>query len=259
LVSAPVVHAQPEEVPGDPREEPPPEEPLPTVLVPPLPLELAEPPEPPVPPALEELVVVLEELDVLLVLLEVPVVVLEELDVLPALLEALDVLPALLEALDVLLVPLEELDALLALLEELDEPLLAEELLELPATQAPPMHVPPGHVLPSGFAGFEQIPVPGSHAPASWHGSSGVQVTGLMPVQTPLWHVSVVVHRFPSSHVLPSALLGLEQRPVTSWHVPATWHWSSAVHAATWQHTPSTQKPVWHWEPRVHGLPAKIV
>jgi hypothetical protein len=39
--------------------------------------------------------------------------------------------------------------------------------------------------------GLLQVPVPGLHTPATWHWSDAVQVTGLVPVQTPAWHVSV--------------------------------------------------------------------
>ncbi len=39
--------------------------------------------------------------------------------------------------------------------------------------------------VPSGPAGFEQTPVAGSHVPATWHASDGVQTTGLEPTQAP--------------------------------------------------------------------------
>jgi hypothetical protein len=37
---------------------------------------------------------------------------------------------------------------------------------------------------PSALVGFEH-PVAGSHVPATWHWSEAVQVTSLLPVQTP--------------------------------------------------------------------------
>jgi hypothetical protein len=46
----------------------------------------------------------------------------------------------------------------------------------------------------------------------------------LLPPQVPLVQVSVCVQALPSLHVEPSALLGLEQRPVVVSHVPALWH-----------------------------------
>jgi hypothetical protein len=53
------------------------------------------------------------------------------------------------------------------------------------AASGPASEPPSGHV---GETGFEQIPVLGSHAPARWHESMGVHVTGLDPMQTPLKH-----------------------------------------------------------------------
>src|SRR5438270_111627 len=53
--------------------------------------------------------------------------------------------------------------------------------------------------LPFAARGFEQAPVIGSQVPATWHGSLTVQTTEFEPVQVPFWHVSVCVHRLPSS------------------------------------------------------------
>ena len=44
---------------------------------------------------------------------------------------------------------------------------------------------PSSQVEPSGFGGAEQAPVAGLQVPASWHESSGVQTTGVVPTQTP--------------------------------------------------------------------------
>ncbi len=68
--------------------------------------------------------------------------------------------------------------------------------------------------LPSALAGFEHVPVLPSHVPSVWHLSSTVHVTGLAPVQTPVWQVSVWVHSVPSLQVAPSALAGLVQLPL---------------------------------------------
>src|ERR1051325_1182098 len=46
----------------------------------------------------------------------------------------------------------------------------------------------------------------------------------------PDWHVSGLVHESPSLHELPFAFAGFEQTPVAGLQVPATWHWSDAVH-----------------------------
>ncbi len=82
---------------------------------------------------------------------------------------------------------------------------------------------------PFVLAGVEQVPVAGSQVPATWHWSEAVQTTGLLPVQTPLWQVSVCVQALPSLHAVPLLAFGLEHWPVAVLQVPATWHWSEAV------------------------------
>ena len=100
--------------------------------------------------------------------------------------------------------------------------------MELPPVHVPPWHVsvcvqalPSLHALPSGFAGFEHVPVAGLHVPGLWHWSGAGQTTVLPPVHVPPWQVSVCVHPFPSLHALPSGLAGFEQFPVAGLHVPA--------------------------------------
>ena len=95
--------------------------------------------------------------------------------------------------------------------------------------QTPVWHVsvcvhrsPSLHAVPSGAVGFEQ-PVAGLHVPATWHWSLAVHTTGFVPVHTPVWHVSVWVHRLPSLHAVPFGAVGFEQ-PVAGLQVPATWH-----------------------------------
>src|SRR2546428_253109 len=83
--------------------------------------------------------------------------------------------------------------------------------------------------LQPAIAGLEQLPVAGSHVPATWHWSRAVQVTGLLPTQLPLWQVSVCVQALPSVHGVPFVAVGVEQLPVAGLHVPATWNWSRAV------------------------------
>jgi hypothetical protein len=80
------------------------------------------------------------------------------------------------------------------------------------------------HAAPSGFAGSEHAPVPGSHVPASWHGSLAAQTTGFAPVHVPATQVSVCVHALPSLQVVPSGWFGFEHAPVPGSHVPAWWH-----------------------------------
>ena len=82
--------------------------------------------------------------------------------------------------------------------------------------------LPSLHDVPLAALGFEQVPVAGSHVPATWHWSLAVHVTGLEPVQTPVWHVSVCVQALPSLHSVPFDAFGFEQVPVAGLHVPAT-------------------------------------
>src|SRR5438093_95127 len=84
--------------------------------------------------------------------------------------------------------------------------------------------LPSLHDVPLAAFGFEQLPVAGSHVPATWHWSLAVHVTGLEPVHAPVWHVSVCVHALPSLHDVPLGALGFEHVPVAGLHVPATWH-----------------------------------
>src|SRR2546427_6746602 len=83
-------------------------------------------------------------------------------------------------------------------------------------------------VLPLAFAGFEHVPVAGSQVPAVWHWSEAVQATGVLPVHTPLWQVSVWVQALPSSQVLSLAFAGFEHVPVAGSPGPAAGHLSEA-------------------------------
>jgi hypothetical protein len=65
-----------------------------------------------------------------------------------------------------------------------------------------------------------------------------VQTTGLPPAHTPARQLSLRVQALPSLHVVPSVTGGFEHTPVCVLHVPATWHWSCAVH--------TTGLPPWH-------------
>src|SRR2546422_520875 len=89
--------------------------------------------------------------------------------------------------------------------------------------------------------------------PATWHWSEAVQATGLLPVQTPLWQVSVGVQALPSLQALPLAFTGLEHVPVVGEQVPATWHWSEAVQATGLL---PAQTPLWQEWVCVGALPA---
>jgi hypothetical protein len=51
-----------------------------------------------------------------------------------------------------------------------------------------------------------------------------VQVTGLLPVQTPATHESLWVQALPSLHAVPFAAEGFEHVPVAGLQIPAAWH-----------------------------------
>ena len=88
--------------------------------------------------------------------------------------------------------------------------------------------LPSLHIVPFAIGGFEQAPVDWLHVPAVWHWSCAVHVT-VVPLQVPAWQESPVVQAFPSLQAIPFAAVGFEQTPVEELHVPAVWHWSSAV------------------------------
>src|SRR5438093_304092 len=102
----------------------------------------------------------------------------------------------------------------------------------MPASQASVcvQALPSSHGAPSSLAGLLQTPVAGLQAPAVWHWSAAVHVTGLAPTQMPASQASVCVQALPSSHGAPSSLAGLLQMPDAGLQVPAAWHWSEGVH-----------------------------
>lgn len=69
--------------------------------------------------------------------------------------------------------------------------------------------------------GFEHWPVEGLQVPATWHWSLAVHTTGLLPVHTPFWQVSVRVQALPSLQVVPLPLAGFEHTPVDGSQLPA--------------------------------------
>src|SRR5205823_6595442 len=112
--------------------------------------------------------------------------------------------------------------------------------------------LPSLHAVPFVFGGLEHTPVVVLQVPTSWHWSEAVQTTGLLPVQTPFWQVSVCVQALLSLHVLPCGLFGLEHTPVVVSQVPATWHWSRAVQVTVEVGLP--QVPLWQVSPDVQAL-----
>src|SRR5262249_10730464 len=87
---------------------------------------------------------------------------------------------------------------------------------DAPARQAPAWHVsawvqalPSLQLVPSAFAGFEQVPVVASQVPTSWHWSVVEQGTALGPAQAPAWQGAVCVRGLPSLRRVPSAVAGV--------------------------------------------------
>jgi len=122
--------------------------------------------------------------------------------------------------------------------------------------------LPSSHADPLAFAGFEHVPVAGSHVPVAWHWFCAVHTTGFAPTHAPATHASLWVHRLPSSHAVPSAFGGFEHAPVAGLHTPATRHASWAVHATGFAPTqkPATQLSVCvHGSPSSHAVPSAAV
>jgi len=113
--------------------------------------------------------------------------------------------------------------------------------------------LPSLQLVPFAAAGFEQIPVPGSQVPATWHWSEAMHVSGLDPVQVPAWQVSSCVHRLPSLHGVLSAAVGFEHAPVAGLHMPAVWHWSEALQTTG---LVPTHIPIWHVSVCVQAFPS---
>jgi hypothetical protein len=111
------------------------------------------------------------------------------------------------------------------------------------------------HEVPSCWGGFEHVPVDGEHVPATWHESSGVQLTVVVgEPQAPFWQVSPLVQALTSSHAAPLALFGLVQMPVPGSQAPARWHWSIAEQVVVAVGEP--QEPFWQVSPLVQALPS---
>src|SRR5438445_3415424 len=94
-----------------------------------------------------------------------------------------------------------------------------------------------------------------------WHWSEAAQTTGWLPVQVPLWQVSVCVQALPSLHAVPSAFAGFEHVPLAGSQVPAMWHWSEAEQTTALLpvHTPLSQVSVWVQAlPSLHAVPSGL-
>src|SRR5438094_63744 len=113
--------------------------------------------------------------------------------------------------------------------------------------------------VPLAAAGFEHSPVAGSHVPASWHWSEGVQTTGLAPVHPSARQVSVCVHASPSVHGVSSVAVIPMQRPARQ--ASPVVHSLPSLQAVPsgagvpW-HTPRVQVPWTHPSPSSQGVPS---
>jgi hypothetical protein len=106
------------------------------------------------------------------------------------------------------------------------------------------------HALPLLALPIVQPPLP-SHVELAWQ-SPGVQVYPVPP-HVPLVHTSLLVHAFPSLHVVPFGAAGFEHWPVLVLHVPATWHWSDAEQRIGFE---PVHVPLWHVSVCVHAFPS---
>jgi hypothetical protein len=93
----------------------------------------------------------------------------------------------------------------------------------------------------SALAGFEQRPVPGLHAPGSWHSSGCGQTTDCPDTQVPFVQASFNVQPFPSLQLVP--LLRLLHTPSLPGTLQATQSLGSPPAHAVSQHLASTQPP----------------
>jgi hypothetical protein len=105
---------------------------------------------------------------------------------------------------------------------------------------------------------FVQPPVAGLQTPAVLHWVAPPHVTGLLPVHTPAWQVSVCVQAFWSLHCVPVSFV---------WTQPVCASQLSAVHGllssqlieARWQAPPEhVPSETWHMSVAVQALPSSF-
>jgi hypothetical protein len=104
--------------------------------------------------------------------------------------------------------------------------------------QYPPKQVSPtvqafqsSQLAPSGATPVTHWPVLGSQVLVrhEFHCDGG-QTTGVPPVHTPAWQVSVWVQALPSLQVVPSGRFGTTQVWVTGSNTPGPWHSPAGAH-----------------------------
>jgi len=100
--------------------------------------------------------------------------------------------------------------------------------------QTPPLHASPTvHALPSSQdnpTGVFRQPMAASQLSVVQTLLSSQFGAG-PPTQVPAWQMSLVVQAFPSSQAVPSADSGSLHWPLAGAQLPASWHWSLAVHS----------------------------
>jgi hypothetical protein len=137
---------------------------------------------------------------------------------------------------------------------------LPEQLFVVAGVQVPVMQVSPVvhasmslHVVPGVLGGSEHTPVIVLQVPTSWHWLLAVQTTGAVPVQVPVMHTSVAVHRLPSLQPVPSDAFAYEHTPVAGAHTPACLQGAAAGQVSA---VPAVQTPAWQVSVVVHMLPS---
>src|SRR3989442_933192 len=111
--------------------------------------------------------------------------------------------------------------------------------------------------MPSALVGVEQVPVAGSHVPATWHWSRAVQVTGsLGPQQPPFWEAVWVEAALPTAAARPAAVVGVEAVPVAGHHLPARGRWWGGGQVVRVSGLLPPQLAFWQVSVGVQGLPS---
>jgi hypothetical protein len=110
---------------------------------------------------------------------------------------------------------------------------------------------PSSQTVPFALTGFEQTPVVGSQAPAAWHWSSALHVTGLPAPHAPPEQRSPIVQALPSSQAL---VLWVWTQPVAGSHESSVQGLlsSQASGAPPWQAPPPQASPAVQASPSSH-------
>jgi hypothetical protein len=106
--------------------------------------------------------------------------------------------------------------------------------------------------VPSGSGGSEHTPEVGSHEPAAWHSSSGVQ-TVAVPPQLPDVHVSPLVQASPSSQKVPSPTGCASQLSLVSLQTPSL---QASLEPEQSTAVPALHTPDWHVSAPLQYVPS---